>query len=70
MEDIRVPVCVWHGTEDGNFSHSLTGYAKRIPTSTLRIVEGEGHYSLPIRRAGEILADLIAIAPAASLSSP
>jgi hypothetical protein len=26
----------------------------------LRIVPGEGHYSLPIRRAREILADLLA----------
>ena len=63
LEEIRVPVRVWHGTEDRNFSHTLTGYARRIPNCELRIVEDEGHYSLPIRRTREILADLIA-APA------
>ncbi len=60
IEEIRVPVRIWHGTEDRNFSHSLAEYARRIPQSELRIVEGEGHYSLPIRRAGEILGDLVA----------
>ncbi len=61
LEEIRIPVRIWHGTEDGNFSHTLTGYTRRIPGVELRIVPDEGHYSLPIRRAGEILADLIAI---------
>lgn len=65
LEEISVPVRVWHGTEDANFSHRLAAYAKRIPTGTMRIVEGEGHYSLPIRRAGEILADLLATRAAA-----
>ncbi|MGB8168789.1 MAG: alpha/beta hydrolase, partial [Chthoniobacteraceae bacterium] len=60
LEEIQVPVSVWHGTDDGNFSHLLADYAKRIPTGKTRIVEGEGHYSLPIRRAPEILADLVA----------
>ena len=62
LDEIRVPVRVWHGTEDGNFSHTLTGYVQRIPGVELRIMEGEGHYSLPIRRAGEILDDLLAAA--------
>jgi pimeloyl-ACP methyl ester carboxylesterase len=60
LEDIRVPVRVWHGTEDRNFSHTLTGYAQRIPRAEVRIIPGEGHYSLPIRRGAEILADLAA----------
>lgn len=60
LEKIRVPVQVWHGTEDHNFTHTLTDYAQRIPGAKLRIMEGEGHYSLPIRRTREILADLIA----------
>ncbi|HYR59065.1 MAG TPA: alpha/beta hydrolase, partial [Chthoniobacteraceae bacterium] len=59
LEEIRTPVRVWHGTEDRNFSHALVEYAKRIPDCDVRIVAGEGHYSLPIRRAGEILADLV-----------
>jgi pimeloyl-ACP methyl ester carboxylesterase len=59
LEEIRVPVCVWHGTEDRNFSHSLAEYAARIPGAEVRIVPGEGHYSLPIRHARKILTQLI-----------
>ncbi len=60
LEDIRTPVRVWHGMDDGNFSHTLTSYARRIPGAVLHILPGEGHYSLPIRRAPEILTDLVA----------
>jgi len=63
LEDIRIPVRVWHGMEDRNFSHLLVGYAQRIPGVELRILPDEGHYSLPIRRAPEILADLAAAGP-------
>jgi len=34
--------------------------AARLPDCKARYVEGEGHYSLPIRHMREILADLIA----------
>jgi len=60
LEAIRIPVRVWHGMEDGNFAHALTAYARRIPGGEIRIVPDEGHYSLPISRAPEILADLVA----------
>ena len=61
LEDIDVPVRLWHGTEDRAFSVGVAKYvASRIPNCTLRLVEGEGHYSLPIRHMREILADLIA----------
>lgn len=64
LNEIRVPVRLWHGTADRNFSHHLAeAMAPQIPGSTLRIVENEGHYSLPIRRAQEILADLLAVNP-------
>lgn len=69
LEDIRVPVWVWHGTEDGNFTHTLTEYARRIPGVEMRIMEGEGHYSLPIRRAGEILTALTGASPKQKSSS-
>jgi len=35
--------------------------AARLPNCEVRYVEGEGHYSLPIRHMREILADLIAV---------
>ena len=62
LEDIDVPVRLWHGTEDRAFSVEVAKYvASRIPTCELRFVEGEGHYSLPIRHMREILSDLIAV---------
>lgn len=60
LAEIRVPVEIWHGTQDNNFAHTLTDYARHIPGAQVRIMEGEGHYSLPIRRTREILAGLIA----------
>src|SRR5256714_8226973 len=62
LEDIDVPVRLWHGTEDRAFSVGVAEYmASRIPNCELRLVEGEGHYSLPIRHMREILSDLIAV---------
>ena len=62
LEDIQVPVRLWHGTEDRAFSVGIAEYmASRIPNCALRLIEGEGHYSLPIRHMREILADLIAV---------
>ena len=59
VEEVRVPVRLWHGKSDQNFSWSLAeALGKRIPDCTSRFIEGEGHYSLPIRRVREILEDL------------
>ena len=61
LEEVRVPVRIWHGTRDRTFHYSLAEQlAKRLPNCTLRIVENAGHFSLPIRHMREILADLIA----------
>jgi len=61
LEDVDVPVRLWHGTEDRAFSIEVANYvASRIPDCELRLIEGEGHYSLPIRHMREILSDLIA----------
>jgi pimeloyl-ACP methyl ester carboxylesterase len=62
LEDIDVPVRLWHGTEDRAFSIGVAEYvAHRLPNCTTRFVEGEGHYSLPIRHMREILSDLIEV---------
>ncbi len=59
LEDIASPLHFWHGLEDSNFHWSLAeDLASRLPTATLRIVEEEGHFSLPIKHAGAILAEL------------
>ncbi len=56
---IRVPVSVWHGTQDNNFHCSLAErLAARIPGAVFHLRE-EGHYSLPAFCAGEILTDLL-----------
>lgn len=61
LEQIRVPVRLWHGREDSNFAWQLAEeISARIPNCHTRFVEGEAHYSLAIRRRREILADLLA----------
>lgn len=61
LEEVRVPVRLWHGKADRSFSWRLAEkIAHRLPQCETRFVEGEGHYSLPIRRRHEILADLLA----------
>jgi pimeloyl-ACP methyl ester carboxylesterase len=60
LEDVRVPVRLWHGTQDRAFSVQLAEeVAKQLPNCKARFVENAGHYSLPIRHMREILADLI-----------
>ena len=60
LEDVQTPVRLWHGTQDRAFSFRLAeDVAKRLPNCRLRLVENEGHYSLPIRHMREILEDLV-----------
>ena len=59
LEEIRVPVRLWHGKKDRSFHWNIAdSLGKRLPNCTSRMVEGEGHYSLPIRHMQEILSDL------------
>jgi pimeloyl-ACP methyl ester carboxylesterase len=60
LEDIRVPVRLWHGKQDRAFSVHLAGeVGKRLPNCKARFIDNAGHYSLPIRHMQEILKDLI-----------
>jgi pimeloyl-ACP methyl ester carboxylesterase len=60
IEDVRVPVRLWHGKEDRAFSvHVAEELAERLPECKARFVDNAGHYSLPIRHMREILEDLI-----------
>lgn len=62
LQEIRVPVRLWHGERDRTFSFRLAEeLATRLPNCKLRIVENTGHFSLPIRHVREILADLISV---------
>jgi len=62
LEDVDVPVRLWHGKEDRAFSFRVAQeVAARLPNCVARYVDNAGHYSLPIRHMHEILADLIAV---------
>jgi pimeloyl-ACP methyl ester carboxylesterase len=62
LEDVDVPVRLWHGKEDRAFAFRLAEeVAQRLPNCTARYVDKTGHYSLPIRHMHEILADLISV---------
>jgi pimeloyl-ACP methyl ester carboxylesterase len=62
LEEVQVPVRLWHGKKDRSFSYRLgEDMGKRLSNCAIRIVENAGHYSLPIRHMHEILADLISV---------
>ena len=59
VEEIRCPVRIWHGREDRSFHWKLAeSLAERVPSAELRLLENEGHYSLPIQHRHAILTDL------------
>lgn len=61
LEEVRVPIALWHGTKDRTFAPWLAkDVAKRLPNCQFHLIEGAGHYSLPIRYIREIMADLLA----------
>jgi pimeloyl-ACP methyl ester carboxylesterase len=60
LEEVRVPVRLWHGKRDRTFSFRLAEeIAVRLPNCEFHLVDGAGHFSLPIRQIQEILADLM-----------
>ena len=60
LEDVHVPVRLWHGKQDRAFSFRLAEeVAKRLPDCNARFIDNAGHYSLPIRHMREILEDLV-----------
>jgi pimeloyl-ACP methyl ester carboxylesterase len=62
IEDVRVPVRLWHGIEDRAFAVRLAEeIANRFPNCKARFVPNEGHYSLPIRHMRDIVEDLISV---------
>jgi pimeloyl-ACP methyl ester carboxylesterase len=62
LEDVDVPVRLWHGKEDRAFTFRVAQeVAARLPNCVARYVDNAGHYSLPIQHMHEILADLISL---------
>jgi pimeloyl-ACP methyl ester carboxylesterase len=61
LEDVDLPVRIWHGKQDRAFSFRLAeAVANRLPRCRMRVIEDAGHYSTPIRFMREILQDLVA----------
>jgi len=59
LEEIEQPLVLWHGTADRTVPRLLVDYlAAHLPNGTLRLVEGEGHFSLPVNCLDRILAEL------------
>lgn len=60
LEEINVPVRMWHGTQDANFHISQARpLADRLPNAIFH-ERNEGHFSLPFNCIEEILPDLLA----------
>ena len=61
LEEVGVPVALWHGAKDRTFAPRLAkDVARRLPNCEFHLIEGAGHYSLPIRYIREIMAELLA----------
>lgn len=60
LEEVTVPVALWHGTKDRTFAARLANdVANRLPHCQFHLIPGAGHYSLPIRYIRDILEDLL-----------
>lgn len=59
-EEIGMPVHLWHGEADQNAPLAMGRYlAEAIPNSEVRFYAGEGHLSLMVNHAEEILSVLV-----------
>lgn len=59
LEDVAVPTTVWHGTEDNLVPVDTAQAYAAIPDVSIRIMPGEGHYSLAMGQTAMILAELL-----------
>lgn len=61
LEKVAYPIHYWHGSLDLNIPAALVEkFVQRLPAARLTVVEGEGHYSLPILCTREILKQQLA----------
>jgi pimeloyl-ACP methyl ester carboxylesterase len=59
LEEIRVPVWLWHGQEDSNVPPTLARFlSERIPGSRTTFYRADGHISTFVGHVGEILGAL------------
>lgn len=56
---VAPPALFWHGCRDRNVPLAAARWlSRRVPGAVERLFDEDGHYSLPVERAGEILDDL------------
>jgi pimeloyl-ACP methyl ester carboxylesterase len=60
LEDIKVPTTIWHGDDDHLVPVASAHAYAAIPNSVLRILKGEGHYSLALGKTEMMMTDLLA----------
>jgi pimeloyl-ACP methyl ester carboxylesterase len=61
LSRIAIPVDLWHGELDITVPPGMgESMARIIPNCRSRILSGEGHFSIPLRRMEEILCTLFA----------
>jgi len=59
LSEVRCPVTLWHGSEDDIVHFRFAKDMETIlPFAQLKLINGEGHYSLPMSCRDEIIADL------------
>ncbi len=59
LPDVLAPVKLWRGIDDGLLLPEHSRWlARRLPAAELVLVDGAGHFSLPIDHHGAILGDL------------
>ena len=60
LEEISVPVMIWHGTADPSLSVSHAQWlASRIPGARPHFEEGEGHFSVAFSALDRKLDELV-----------
>ncbi|MHB8255086.1 MAG: alpha/beta fold hydrolase [Acidiferrobacter sp.] len=56
LSDVHVPITIWHGLADRVVPAAMAvRLGDALPQARIRLLEGEGHYSLPIRYGQSIL---------------
>lgn len=58
LADIRVPVALWYGGQDFLIPRESLAPYEAIPGLNLHVLDEEGHYSLALRHAVTVLAEL------------